>query len=515
MRGRIGLALGAVLVSATAVLATSPASAGVQSPHPGAGSPGSPAAIDWKPCAFPGFDGEIPPGVECATIQVPLDWSKPHGEKSPIALSRRKATDASARLGTLVFGNGGPGIPGAPLVAMEKGLFSAEVARRYDIVGFDPPGVGGSNPIRCGHAALSKLTTKAPTSQAEFDALAKNNAAVADDCRKRSGPIYDHADTVSAAYALDAVRAALGERKLNYYGISYGSQLGQQYAELFPKRVGRMVFDSNVDHSQPNPTQYLGSQSAAVEDTFRDFAAWCARTAGCALHGRDVVALLDALYARAQRGQLTAATTPPASITAAQLTDLLQVGIDFGYPHLSEMLAVLHDGTTPSSAMQEFLADVLDGQQPPPGDTVDFAGQAIMCADWRMTAHSYPQLQEFRRNAERQAPHTKVILWGPVVFCHGWTGTVANPQHRLRVHGAAPILLLHARHDPTTPYSWAQAVHKQIPGSVLLTSEGHDHVTNRGYDTCVGAATDTYLTTGELPAEGTSCPAVEPPAQRR
>ncbi|MFC7645630.1 alpha/beta fold hydrolase [Streptosporangium lutulentum] len=189
--------------------------------------PAASAAITWTPCAENS-------AVECGTLTLPVDWNIPRGETFELALARRKATDPAARIGSLVVNPGGPGSSGVSAVFEETFGFTSEITSRFDVVGFDPRGVGRSHPILCSVALAGQAPEVIMRSQADFDRWLAYNEQVRRDCRARTGPLFDHVDTGSVVRDLDALRAALGDDKLTYYGLSHGTLLGQQYAERFP-----------------------------------------------------------------------------------------------------------------------------------------------------------------------------------------------------------------------------------------------------------------------------------------
>ncbi|MFC7588170.1 alpha/beta fold hydrolase [Nonomuraea antimicrobica] len=235
-------------------------------------------------------------------IKVPLDWSAPSDAKIELTVVRRKATDPTARVGTLFYNPGGPGVPGALLVRdYASDTFSEELRRRFDIVGIDPRGVGESTPtVRCGLPVHDPEISEFPKSQTAYERLVASNTIVGRSCRQGTGPLLGHLDTASVARDFDAVRAALGVAKVSFFGKSYGSMLGARYARLFPDRVRTMALDGAVD--QGLPTSRLVTDAAqAVEDSFDRFTAWCEGTTACALHGRDVGKVWDSLVAAAER----------------------------------------------------------------------------------------------------------------------------------------------------------------------------------------------------------------------
>lgn len=295
---------------------------------------GETATIAWSPCPEN-------PEADCGTLPVPLDWSRPHGPKIELAVARRPATDPSARIGSLFVNPGGPGGSGRDF-ALSGGLFGDEVRRHFDVVGFDPRGVGLSDPVRCSVEAVATYPRIFPTTREALDRQVAENRRLRQDCRRHTGPVFDHVDSLSGVYDMDAMRAAVGDQKLTYYGLSYGTMVAQQYAEVFPHRVRAIVADSNMDHSL-DAGGFVETEAASAQDSFDEFVAWCDRAAGCALHGRDVRALWHDLLARAERGELASPfdpAGPPAAaggphghrVHLALRTKLVQPGGDSGRP---------------------------------------------------------------------------------------------------------------------------------------------------------------------------------------
>jgi pimeloyl-ACP methyl ester carboxylesterase len=501
--GRTAAALGTLTALAVAlgpVAAAAPAYAAAPDPTAPARIP----PVSWQPC--PDQPPEAPP-VDCATVTVPLDWSKPRGATIGIAIARQKATDPSARIGSILVDPGGPGGSGVEWVKSGP-IFSAEVHRRFDVVGFDPRGVGGSHPVLCGSDIETEQVPAVPRTRAEYDQLTTHNRALGESCRRLTGPVFDFVDTLSVARDMDAIRAALGERRLNYYGVSYGTLMGQQYAELFPGRIRTMVLDSNMDHSLGTAWQFLRTEATSAQENFDQFVAWCGRTAACALHGRDVRKVFADLLARADRGELT---LPGTDQKLDQFTLLSFTNGAFygpGWQFLAEFLAELAGAPANPAVTQRAKAALAAGY----GEPVEDAFSTVFCEDWRLPVRSFAELDLYRRALSYVAPDMKLspLGWSATTSCQGWPATVRNPQHRLEVHGAPPILMLNSRYDPATPYEWATAAAGQM-GAVLLTYDGWGHGSYFKGSTCVTGATDTYFITGKTPKRGTHCPGVEPP----
>ncbi|URM96916.1 alpha/beta hydrolase [Actinomadura madurae] len=457
-------------------------------PSPAAASP----AIDWRPC---GDDGT----AECATLRLPVDWSRPDGPTFGLAIARRKALDPSARVGTLVFGPGGPGDSGVQRVTDGIDRFSDRLRRHFDIVSFDPRGVGASNPVTCSAALVASAPSPMIKSAAGFRATLDHNARLRADCRERTGPLYDHADTLSTVRDVDAIRTALGEPKLTFHGSSYGTLLGEMYAETFPKRVRAMVLESVNDHSVPDAGRFLTSEMAAAQDSFDQFVAWCGRTKDCALHGKDSRAIWRDLRARAARGELPDPSDPSTPLPEFAL--VLMAYKSFYGPDWSDLAKNLAALNT-SQPVKPALAG-----KPTAEETTKDPFTAQFCSDWSLPVRDYTEYAQLMRQTERVAPD--MTFARPVVAisaCLGWPQPVRNPQHRLDVRGSAPILLANALHDPATPYAWARNVARQLGRTGrLLTYEGAGHGSyNRG--PCMQNTIDTYLIYKTLPPPTKTCP---------
>ncbi|WP_091107680.1 alpha/beta hydrolase [Micromonospora citrea] len=478
------LAVGATAaLLATGVSTPAPASAGRPAPVP---TPG----IAWQPC-------EEDRTAECGTLSLPVDWDRPEGERFTLHLARRAATDPAARIGSLVFGPGGPGDSGVRRILLND-RFSDDLRRRFDVVSFDPRGIGRSNPVLCS-AALLDRQPQVIADQARFDAAVADNALLRADCRQRTGPLYDHVDTRSAARDLDAVRAALGETRLTFHGSSYGTLLGAQYAEQFPHRVRAVVLESVVDHSL-DTRAFLDTQAAAAQDSFDEFVAWCARTPACALHGEDVRAVWAGLLARAERGELADPDRPGATLTPYGLSRLAQrrlYGPDWA--GLATQIVALR-ASPPAAGPRAADVDV-DAVRPHPF--------AVFCADWHLPVRDHREYAAHLRRMARIAPDVRYPQALPAIAtCLGTPAPVANPQHRLRVRTDVPLLLANSRYDPASGHNWATNVARQLGRSgVLLTYEGWGHGNYTRSD-CVRDAVDRYLISVDVPADGTSCPAV-------
>ncbi|ONI88325.1 transporter, partial [Saccharothrix sp. ALI-22-I] len=452
------------------------------------------ARIAWQPCP------ELAE-VECGTLSLPIDWANPRGEKFDLAVARRKATDPSKRVGIMVINPGGPGGSGVNFALAAAGYFSPEVQERFDIIGFDPRGVARSQPVQCSLDVLRRQPSIYPTNQQQFDTLAAYNRELAADCRAQTGPMYDHADTGAVVKDIDALRKALGEQKINYYGVSYGTLIGQQYAEEYGRNIRAMVIDSNMDHSL-GTWRFNETEAKTAEDSFGEFVKWCDRNELCALHGQDVGKVWDDLLDRADRGEIVDPFDPEVKVTSEEI---ISVAFSSFYgPNWQSLASWLVDLGAGKAAPVAFAAETARNPFP-----------AVFCQDWAMRVKNYREFSALVDRANQIAPHMRGSSLGhyAIAGCIGLPEKVNNPQHRLKIKNAPKILMMNSLYDPATGYEWAANAHRQSRDTtVLLTYEGWGHGVYDRSD-CTRGTTDDYLINLKTPRAGARCAAVEPPPE--
>jgi pimeloyl-ACP methyl ester carboxylesterase len=394
---------------------------------------------------------------------------------------------------------GGPGDSGVDSVLADHSSFIHRANHRFDVVSYDPRGIGRSHRVRCSQDLLAAQPPPVLTSQRDFDTRVAYNRALRADCRARTGPLLDHVDTLSGVRDLDAVRAALGEATLTFRGRSYGTLLGEQYAERYPDRVRALVLDSVVDHSV-GTRELFDAGVAATQDAFEEFVAWCDPTNDCALHGQDVRAVWAHLLDRAQRGDLRNPDDPRVAVSPFILIDQ------------AEQALRGPDWTELAAGMAALAASPPASAAPEPPAVRDYAPVAITCSDHHLPVRDYREYASLLRRSAQIAPDMRYSTFAVIAtaVCLGAPQPVNNPQHRLRVRGsAAPLLLVNSLHDPATGYVGALNVTRQLRDEgVLLTYRGWGHIVD-GRTACVDDAVDRYLATRVLP-DG-DCPAVPPP----
>ncbi|MEV5703935.1 alpha/beta hydrolase [Actinoallomurus sp. NPDC052274] len=467
------------------------------------GSVPATAAIrpDPKPTWHDCHTENTPRQLECATITVPLNWSRPGGRRITLALNRLPATDPARRIGSLLLNPGGPGGSGTAVVAQGGMLLGTPdlkpLRERFDLVGFDPRGVGDSTPVRCSTPVYDPAAPTLPTTPAEYRRLTASSRSHGLECRKATGSLLGHVDTTSAARDVDAIRAALGESRISWLGVSYGTELGAAYARLFPGRVRAMVLDGAVDHTRSVARDAV-DESAAMETEFRRFAQWCQGQADCPLRGRDIVADFDALTARADKGEIVDRNLGR-PLTAAEVTGgaYTYLTLTFLWPQLAQALADAEK--TPSDPTT--LGQAVPGVDP--GYT---AYRAVGCQDFPPELRGFADLRARLAAVRKAAPHMWRYseMWDMTTGCSGWPVRAANPPRPERITGAPTILVVGNTYDPATPYVWARSLARQIDGSRLLTYDGDGH-TALYNSSCARTHEVDYLIAGQAPAASTVC----------
>ncbi|MEW1773958.1 alpha/beta hydrolase [Streptomyces sp. NPDC086777] len=474
--------------------------------------------LDWKNCPAPdeaegGGDAPspLPSGGtwECATMKAPLDWSKPKGATIGLALIRARASgDPSKRIGSLIFNFGGPGGSGVTTLPA-FGTDYAVLRTRYDLVSFDPRGVGRSDPVECENdAQLDNYFQQdaTPDTSAERTQLINRTKQFNAACEKNSKAILPHVRTTDAARDMDLMRQVLGDTKMHYFGISYGTELGGVYAHLFPKNVGRAVFDGVVDPTQ-NPEQSSLGQAKGFQLALDNFAEDCtSKTTECPIGDtpQDVKDRIATLLAGLDRKPIPGIL--PRELTQSAATNGIAQSLyskDF-WEYLTEGLEEAYDG---DGKILMLLSDSMNGRsENGEYSNITAANIAINCADEkpRYTADYVQQkLPEFRAASPLFGDY---LAWG-MVSCTNWAVPGAADHPDVSAPGSAPILVVGNTGDPATPYEGAKkmvdALGKGV--GVELTYKGQGHGAYDSKDQCVQGAVNGYLLDGTVPKAGTVC----------
>ncbi|WP_410569435.1 alpha/beta hydrolase [Amycolatopsis sp. cmx-4-61] len=460
MNLRVALALG------TATLAV-----GALAPAAAAG----PAGIVWEASCAPGYD--------CGHLDVPLSYQDPSLGTVRLAIARLPATDQAHKLGTIFSNPGGPGSSGRFAPALTPTLHA-----RFDIVGFDPRGVGASAKIHCftdpaQTAVLQRALGTFPLTRAAEQQQIADTRTVTDLCEQNAGPLANHLSTGTIARDLDRLRVAFGERKLRYYGKSYGTYLGETYANLFPGATGTLALDAVDDPTRwsagPGPMSYRLQGFADAPRALESFLDACGTR--CPF---DYNAILDRLEAApATVSYQTAIARIHNYLTDAQAA-----------PELAAFLRSLADPASPAPP---------SAGEPPDVDSL-LGGGATLCSD-AANPRNPAVWWNYAERADRIARSFGPYDVYKTLPCATWElsdpGRYTGPWNR----PTAPILLLANRQgDLETPYAGAQRTERLLGNARLLTLDTYGHG-SRGKSACIDRRLDDYFTTGALPAPGTLC----------
>ncbi|MEU6313023.1 alpha/beta hydrolase [Streptomyces sp. NPDC047014] len=454
----------------------------------------------WQRCS-----ADQPATYECATLKVPLDYRRPDAGTIDLAISRMKSQNPAKRHGVMLLNPGGPGGPGLDLPLLMDGAMSKDVRDRYDLIGFDPRGVGASSPLTCGLSEEEQAFDRPyrPETYASDVTWART---VADKCREKSGAVLPHITTRNTARDMDTIREVLGEKKLSYLGYSYGTYLGAVYSQMFPERTDRFVLDSGVD-PQRIWRGMIQVWATEAEPAFARWTRWAAERSaefGLGDTPEAVSATFWGLVARADR--------EPIDFQGQKINgDMIRTARGaFFYPaQASPMVAALKaaaEGRPPAAGadpaeVKRLLLGVRAAE--PVSDNGSAVFWAVVCAD----TGSWPRYTE---QYERDAAKDKVRypLYGDFASnikpCAFWDRPVeaATPMRR-----TANVLTVQNEWDSQTPLTSGQGLHRALKGSRMVLAAGGEGHGVYVFDpaSCANAPVDAYLTTGRLPAADVTC----------
>jgi pimeloyl-ACP methyl ester carboxylesterase len=505
------------IIPAGALASTAAPPASAASPSAPAASAASPATpvLNWQPCDN---------GFQCATARVPLDYRDPHGRLIDIAVIRHLATDPAHRIGSLFFNPGGPGGQGVAALPLWYTFFPAAVRARFDLVSFDPRGVGASTAVQCypsaaaEQQALAGLPAGFPVGPAQVQAWDRVWAAFDHACGVSDGDLIAHLSTANVARDMDLLRQAVGDPRMNYLGVSYGTYLGATYANLFPGKVHAMVLDGNIDpvawaagygtEARLFGTALRFGQDQGMAATLRAFLTLCGRAAPgkCAFSAGSAAATrakYQALLRRLRRHPVTlnGTTVTYALATAAVGNDLYTVEPEpaepVGWTNLATLLQDLWTGGgaaapahVPAAAQaysgtEQAVATLCD-DSPNPRDVGSYPVQAAL---------AYARSGAF---GPYVAWKTEPCAQWPAFDADRYTGPWNVPTAR-------PLLVMDNTTDPATPYQGSLAMARDLARARLLTIDGWGHTEFLNPSTCAQAYESGYLINGTLPPAGTTC----------
>jgi pimeloyl-ACP methyl ester carboxylesterase len=472
------------------------------------------AEIDWSDCTSeigrlitdqPGADRDLT--FECGRTEVPISYDEPDGATLPLFLVRAVMAGQTDRIGSLMVNPGGPGASGADTAIGLALTLPEDVMKRFDIVGFDPRGVGLSTPVECIPDDLKERLVAAeprPTTDADFDEVFGLADEVVDGCEKEYGDALGTFNTVATARDMEQLRQALGDDELTYLGYSYGTTLGSTYAELFPDKVRALVLDAAVDPDTDARTDAENS-AAAFEKGFDTFADACTQLlAGCPTKD-DPRAFVYDLLAQARETPIpssedgeTRRATPGVVLTAIQAA----LYDSDSWPQLAQALAAAKGGDSAGlfSLADSYAGRLDDGTY---SNLLD-ANIAINCAD---SDESFTK-DEIRDLAQEWGQEYPLFGAGSAVSlytCSVWPGE-RTPVPERDAEGSAPILVVGNTGDPVTPLPGSEDLADDLDSGVLLIWQGNGHTAYPKTD-CITQAVDAYLIELTAPSDGLTCPA--------
>ncbi|WP_240643809.1 alpha/beta hydrolase [Antribacter gilvus] len=451
--------------------------------------------LEWTDCGS---------GFQCATADAPLSWQDAASGTIEVAL--KKAPARGNKVGSLLINPGGPGGSGVELV---EGIdrFGGRLRDGFDIVGFDPRGVGRSTRVVClDDAGLDEyLTASYPQDEEGLEEMAQNVREFGAACAQNTGALLGNVDTQSVARDLDMLRAVLGDPKLNYLGYSYGTDLGATYAGLFPDRVGRLVLDGAVDVTLGSD-EIAEEQAVGFENALRAYVADCQDGPNCPLGGnvdtglRQVRAMLDdaldhpiptsgkrevtqslAFYGVA----VTLYDEGNWAILTEALTEVFQEGTGDTLLYLADFYNDRNsDGTFKSNSTEVF--------------------KAVGCLD-DQAEEDLGKMRDLAGHIEQVAPTVGSFFAYSGLSCVDWPFPPVQDAYDVSAPGAAPIVVIGTTNDPATPYKWAEGLASTLQSGVLVTYEGEGHTAYGRSNQCIAGAVENYLVDGTVPRDGLTC----------
>jgi pimeloyl-ACP methyl ester carboxylesterase len=454
--------------------------------------------LKWSSCSS---------GFQCASVTAPMNWKDPSQATIKLALIRKPAT--GTRLGSLLVNPGGPGASGYDFVrdSLDYAVDST-LRANYDIVGFDPRGVGHSTAVNCGGATVLDhfnydVVPGTVGSDAWIAAEEKESADFGQNCLDNTGPLLQYVDTISAARDMDLTRAVLGDKKLNYLGYSYGTFLGATYADLYPKKTGRLVLDGALD---PATTDFTVTdiQAKGFENALRDWLKSCIGESDCPFTGTvdqsmtEIGAILNRLQASPlvnSDGRLLDAYTMFVAI-------ILPLYNKDNWPYLEQLFTeVLKGKTTTAFQLADSYNDRNDDGTYNSNSTEAFI--SINCLDYQ-TDSSVETLRTQAAQLTKDAP-----VFGPWMAygtsCIGWPFASTRVRGPISADGSNDILVVGTTNDPATPYVWAQNLSKELQHGHLITYHGEGHTAYNKSNSCVNNAVDDYFVKGTVPSKDPEC----------
>jgi pimeloyl-ACP methyl ester carboxylesterase len=457
--------------------------------QPPAASLPPPQPITWEDCD----------SFECAEFAVPLDYSEPGSGELTLSLVRLPAGDADERIGPLFLNPGGPGGSAIEFLRQVAFAIPAEVKQRFDVVAFDPRGVGASSPILC-HDDVQGLLSLDPDPQTdeEWQAIVDMVQEFADLCAERAGEALPFYGTVNVARDMDRIREGLGEDQISYLGFSYGTSIGQVYADLFPGGVRAMVLDGALDASLSADQRNL-EQILAFEAALGRFMEYCRETA---CFDVDPLEAIETVIERSGQAPIPA----PGVDRPLGQGDVVWglIGSLYARFQWAGLANAIEEALEGNGSRMIRIVDLLWGRDADGSyDNFFEANVAVNCLDQAVERDP----DHHRRLSQQFAEQAPIFgAWGGYlnITCALWPAEPSPPAVP-KAAGAPPILVIGNTGDPATPYKWAVALSQQLESGVLLTNDAEGHTAYLQFNDCVDSIVEAYLLELEAPEEGASC----------
>lgn len=453
--------------------------------------------VQWEKCSG---------SFDCATISVPLDYDDPSGKTIEVSMLRRPAKGEA--IGSLFINPGGPGGSGMDMAQSANYYFSEEIRNNFDIIGFDPRGVGKSTPIDCvDDATLDRLLDTSydesdPNWKKQWDADVKT---ITDGCAANSGDLLQFVGTKYAAQDIDVMRHLVGDPKLYYAGFSYGTSLGTQYADTFPENTGRLILDGAVDTSIGSARMSY-DQSLGFETAMRRYVEDCMEGTGCPFTG-SVDDALDQIHDIFVTSLTSPYPTddPDRPLTQSQLFGGMILPL-YDSSNWQLLTMAFSDVINSNDGTQFQYYNDLSNERESDGT---FSSNGTE-ANWAINCADYPpadskQSEEFSQELQQKAPVFGDFMTSGGDLCSSWPFHPKDVPGPLKAKNSAPLVVVGTRYDPATPYHWAEEMHEQLDNSVLVTWEGDGHTAYGRAGACITDPLDSYLLNGTVPEDGLTC----------
>jgi pimeloyl-ACP methyl ester carboxylesterase len=459
--------------------------------------------LAWTDCPPPVmFPLPEDPRMRCATLKVPLDYRKPNGRTIDVMISRIATAKPGLRRGVLLHNGGGPGAPSLHLPSAYAQIYPQEVLDRYDLIGFDPRGVGYSTPVTCGRTPEEYPADRYfpfPAPDGSIDVNVQFAREVARDCQQSGGAVMPHVTTANTARDMDRIRIALGERKISYNSGSYGSYLGAVYASLFANRTDRFVIDANVDPNRVWHKQWA-LWDAGMELRFADVAAWLAERNATYHLGATPAEVRQRFLALVARLDENPVTHPEAGPINGNLMRVILFGYSYHtlqFPELADFWVFAEQGGTARTVAVPKVPEV-------PQDNLRASQLAVICGDAR-----WPRdIGHYRRDVATNRPLYPLMggMGTNIWPCAFWRDPV-EPPVKVTDKGPANILMVQTRTEAVTPYQGALGMRQALGqrAKMVTVNTGNHGAYDPSTPSCAVREVHRFLETGVLPVRDQFC----------